>query len=45
MGINIPVVSVLKDETHKPKAVMGDKEFGLKYKREILHQGLARFLK
>ncbi|MFA6257585.1 MAG: GIY-YIG nuclease family protein [Candidatus Paceibacterota bacterium] len=36
MGINITTVSVLKDERHKPKAIMGDKEFGLKYKREIL---------
>ena len=32
----IPVVSVLKDEKHKPKAIMGDEKFGLKYKREIL---------
>lgn len=36
MSINIPVVSVLKDERHKPKAIMGDREFGSKYKREIL---------
>lgn len=36
LSINIPVVSVLKDERHKPKAIMGDKDFGLKYKREIL---------
>jgi excinuclease ABC subunit C len=36
MGINIPIVSVLKDEKHKPKAIMGDKDFGSKYKREIL---------
>ncbi|MFA6177729.1 MAG: GIY-YIG nuclease family protein [Candidatus Paceibacterota bacterium] len=36
MGINIPVVSVVKDERHKPKAIMGDRDFGLKYKREIL---------
>ncbi|MDD5720978.1 MAG: GIY-YIG nuclease family protein [Candidatus Pacebacteria bacterium] len=43
MGLNIPVVSVVKDEHHKPKAIMGDnprhgraRDFGLKYKREIL---------
>lgn len=33
---NIPIVSVLKDEKHKPKAIMGDEKMGLKYKREIL---------
>ena len=36
LRINIPIVSVLKDERHKPKAIMGDKSLGLKYKREIL---------
>ncbi len=36
MSLNIPVVSVLKDEKHKPKAIMGDEKFGLKYKREIM---------
>jgi len=35
-NINIPVVSILKDERHKPKAIMGDGKFGLKYKKEIL---------
>jgi excinuclease ABC subunit C len=35
-GIKIPVVSVLKDEKHKPKDILGDKEFTKKYKREIL---------
>lgn len=35
-GLNIPVVSVLKDEKHKPKDVLGGKEFTLKYEREIL---------
>ena len=35
-NIDIPVVSVLKDERHKPKAIMGNKEFAVKYKREIL---------
>jgi len=33
---NIPIVSVLKDEKHKPKAIMGDEKMGLKYKKEIL---------
>ena len=32
----ISVVSVLKDERHKPKEIMGDQEFAVKYKREIL---------
>ena len=36
MEINIPIVAVVKDEHHKPKAIMGDRSFGLKYKREIL---------
>jgi excinuclease ABC subunit C len=36
LNINIPVVSVLKDEHHKPKAIMGDKEIVLKHKRAIL---------
>ncbi len=35
-NLNIPVVSVLKDERHKPKDIMGDKNFGVKYKKEIL---------
>ncbi|MFZ3011569.1 MAG: GIY-YIG nuclease family protein [Minisyncoccia bacterium] len=36
LKINIPVVSVVKDEHHKARAIMGDREFGLKYKKEIL---------
>jgi excinuclease UvrABC nuclease subunit len=36
LGIKIPAVSVLKDERHKPKDILGDKEFVKKYKREIL---------
>lgn len=36
LKINIPVVSVVKDEHHKAKAIMGDRTFGLKYKKEIL---------
>ena len=35
-GINIPVVSVLKNERHKPKAIMGDKILAHKYEKEIL---------
>jgi len=33
---SISIVSVLKDEKHKPKAIMGDDKMGLKYKKEIL---------
>ena len=36
LNLEIPVVSVLKDEKHKPKDIMGDKKFSIKYKREIL---------
>jgi excinuclease ABC subunit C len=32
---DIPVVSVVKDERHKPKEILGDKKW-LKYEREIL---------
>lgn len=35
-NIQIPAVSVLKDERHKPKDIMGDEAFAVKYKREIL---------
>jgi excinuclease ABC subunit C len=35
-GLSIPVVSVLKNEYHKPKAVMGDKIISSKYSNEIL---------
>ncbi len=34
--LKIPIVSVLKDEKHKPKAIMGDEKNAVKYKREIL---------
>jgi excinuclease UvrABC nuclease subunit len=33
--VDIPVVSVVKDERHKPKEILGDKKF-LKYEKEIL---------
>jgi len=32
----IPVVAVVKDERHKPREIIGDTEYGLKYKKEIL---------
>jgi excinuclease ABC subunit C len=35
-GIAIPVVSVIKDERHKPKGIGGDKGLALKYEKEIL---------
>ncbi len=35
-NLTILVVSVLKDERHKPKDIMGDKMCAVKYKREIL---------
>jgi excinuclease ABC subunit C len=34
-GLKIPVVSVVKDEKHKPREILGDKNL-LKYEREIL---------
>lgn len=36
MKINIPVVSVVKDDRHKAKGFMGDKVLSVKYEREIL---------
>jgi len=36
MGPKIDVISVLKDERHKPKNIIGDKNIVSKYKREIL---------
>ncbi len=35
-GIKIKVVSVLKDEKHKPKDIIGDKATARKYEKEIL---------
>lgn len=34
--IKIPIVSVLKDEKHKPKDILGDKDMVKGYKKEIL---------
>jgi len=36
IGKEIPVVSVVKDERHKPKDIMGDKDFARKYEKEVL---------
>ena len=36
MGLHIPVVSVVKDERHRPTGIKGDAELGRKYEREIL---------
>ncbi len=35
-GIQIPVVAVLKDERHKPKDILGNKERAQMYEKEIL---------
>lgn len=35
-GKIIPVVSVIKDERHKPKGIGGDKKFSTKFEKEIL---------
>lgn len=36
LGIKIPVVSVLKDERHKPKDILGEMKYKEQYKKEIL---------
>lgn len=35
-GTDIPVVSVIKDEHHRPRGIGGDKDLAHKYEREIL---------
>lgn len=35
-GMKIPAVSVVKDDRHKPKGILGDKSLATKYKKEIL---------
>lgn len=35
-GVHIPIVSVVKDEKHKPKEILGDSKYKNKYKKEIL---------
>lgn len=36
LGINIPIVSVVKDDKHKAREILGDKKVVEKYKKEIL---------
>src|SRR3989338_9116781 len=36
LNLKIPTVSVVKDERHKPKDILGSKEFSINYKRDIL---------
>ena len=36
LKLNIKILAVVKDEKHRPKKIIGNKEFALKYKREIL---------
>ena len=36
LNLDISIVSVVKDENHKPKAILGDEKIIAKYKREIL---------
>lgn len=35
-GARIPVVSVVKDEFHRPRGILGDAKMGQKYEKEIL---------
>ncbi len=35
-NLNIPVVSVVKDEKHQPKDVLGDQTLSMKFRKEIL---------
>ncbi len=36
VGVSIPIVSVVKDERHRPKDILGDKVLARKYEKEIL---------
>ena len=36
LGIQIPVVAVVKDERHKPKAILGNKKLANDYEKEII---------
>lgn len=36
LGIKIPVVAVVKNERHKPKAILGDKKYAKMYEKEII---------
>jgi excinuclease ABC subunit C len=35
-GLSIPVVSVVKDEKHQPRDVLGDQELAIRYRKDIL---------
>lgn len=36
MGIAIPVVSVVKDERHRPREILGDKRYALQFEKQVL---------
>ena len=36
LGLQIPVIAVVKNEKHKPKALLGKKELALKHEKEII---------
>lgn len=36
LGVQIPVVAVVKDERHKPKAILGNKKLAHDYEKEII---------
>jgi excinuclease ABC subunit C len=36
LGIKIPVVAVVKDEHHKPKAILGNKKYAVSHEKEII---------
>lgn len=36
LGLQIPVIAVVKNEKHKPKALLGKKEIALKHEKEII---------
>jgi excinuclease ABC subunit C len=36
LNLDIPIVSVLKDERHRPKEILGEEKIATRYKKEIL---------
>lgn len=36
IGLNIPIVSVVKDDRHKAREVLGDSQFSSKYQKQII---------
>lgn len=36
LGVHIPVIAVVKNERHKPKALLGDKTLAQKYEKQII---------